>query len=312
MSSKVRKRKPSRSKAMPSRRRCGTMQVHHRLLETDPAFRARQQELEHATARRMVLPTAKAAPVTITVVVHVVHSSPEENISSAQVSSQISVLNRDFSAKNKDKSKVPDVWKGLVSDSGIRFKLATKDPEGKPTSGITRTQTDETAFGPEDAVKFSARGGVDAWPSDRYLNIWVCSLGDGLLGYAQFPGGPKATDGVVILNRAFGTRGTATTPFNLGRSATHEVGHWLNLRHIWGDTEDCSGSDFVSDTPNAEGPNFGKPTFPKISCTNGPNGDMFVNYMDYVDDGSMFMFTSQQVVRMKATLEGPRSTLGKA
>jgi hypothetical protein len=130
-----------------------------------------------------------------------------------------------------------------------------------------------------------------------------------LLGYAQFPGGPPGTDGVVILNAAFGTTGTATAPYNLGRSATHEVGHWLNLRHIWGDTEDCSGTDFVDDTPNAQHPNYGKPTFPHISCTNGPNGDMFMNYMDYVDDAAMFMFTAGQVVRMQATLAGPRAPL---
>ena len=151
-------------------------------------------------------------------------------------------------------------------------------------------------------------GGSIAWPSDAYLNIWVCTLGAGLLGYAQFPGGRKATDGVVILNTAFGTEGTAAAPFNLGRTLTHEVGHWLNLRHIWGDTLDCSGGDRVADTPNCEGPNTGKPAFPKLSCTNGPNGDMFMNYMDYVDDDAMFMFTAGQVARMSACLAGPRKS----
>jgi pregnancy-associated plasma protein-A len=159
-------------------------------------------------------------------------------------------------------------------------------------------------------VKFKSQGGVDAWPSDAYLNLWVCSLGGGLLGYAQFPGGPAATDGVVILNKAFGTTGTATAPFDLGRTAVHEVGHWLNLRHIWGDTEDCSGTDFVADTPNAQHPNFGKPSFPHISCSNGPSGDMFMNYMDYVDDDSMVMFTAGQVARMRTALDGPRGAIG--
>ncbi len=114
---------------------------------------------------------------------------------------------------------------------------------------------------------------------------------------------------MVINYKAFGTSGTAVATFNLGRTATHEIGHWLNLRHIWGDTEDCSGTDFVNDTPNAVGPNFGKPQFPHISCSNGPNGDMFMNYMDYVDDDSMFMFTTQQVARMRATLDGPRRSM---
>ncbi len=113
----------------------------------------------------------------------------------------------------------------------------------------------------------------------------------------------------VILNTAFGTAGSAGAPFNLGRTATHEIGHFLNLRHIWGDTPDCSGGDFVDDTPNAETPNYGKPAFPRVSCSNGPNGDMFMNYMDYTDDDSMYMFTPGQVARMHTTLDGPRKSL---
>ena len=116
---------------------------------------------------------------------------------------------------------------------------------------------------------------------------------------------------MVILHSAFGTTGTAAAPFDLGRTATHEIGHWLNLRHIWGDDgTGCSGDDFVADTPNAGGPNFGAPTFPHVSCNNGPNGDLFMNYMDYVDDVAMFMFTAGQVDRMQAALDGPRSSIG--
>ena len=295
----------------PSRRQCGAMSVHYRLLETEPSFRQRQTDIEQMTARRM-MPGAALRPgiTTIPVVVHVVYNTRAENISTAQINSQIAALKKDFRATNSDKSKVPNVWKGLVADTRIQFALATTDPTGQSTSGIVRTKTTRTSFGTGDTVKSSASGGADPWPSDRYLNIWVCTLGGGLLGYAQFPGGPPATDGVVVLNTAFGTRGSATAPFNLGRTLTHEIGHWLNLRHIWGDTEDCSGSDFVADTPNAEGPNYGKPAFPQISCSNGPNGDMFMNYMDYVDDAAMFMFTPQQVARMQATLDGPREQIG--
>jgi len=296
----------------PSRRQCGAMSVHYRLLETDPNFRQRQVDLEHLTARRM-MPGEALRPgiTTIPVVVHVVYNPRAENISATQIKSQITVLNKDFRATNPDKSKTPDVWKGLVADARIQFALATKDPTGKTTTGIIRTKTTRTSFGTGDTVKSAATGGADPWPSNKYLNIWICTLGGGLLGYAQFPGGPPATDGVVILNTAFGTRGTAAAPFNLGRSATHEIGHWLNLRHIWGDTEDCSGSDLVADTPNAEGPNFGKPIFPKVSCNNGPNGDMFMNYMDYVDDDTMVMFSPQQVARMHAALDGPREAIGR-
>jgi hypothetical protein len=288
------------------------MQVHLWLLESDPNFRKRQGALEHATARRMV-PGFRAARVgitTIPVVVHVVYKTSAENVSDAQIKSQIDVLNRDYRATNKDKSKTPPVWKGLVADARIQFKLATKAPNGAATTGITRTHTAKSGFADDDAVKFTAKGGHDAWNTSKYLNIWVCTLSDGLLGYAQFPGGPKKTDGVVILNTAFGTKGSAHAPFKLGRTTTHEVGHWLNLRHIWGDTEDCSGGDLVSDTPNAETANFGKPKFPHVSCHNGPNGDMFMNYMDYVDDDSMFMFTTQQIVRIHAALDGERSQLG--
>lgn len=309
------KRKTGRSRkepATPLRRQCGTMQCHHRLLEMHPEFRHRQIELEHATARRMMArEVLRVGITTIPVVVHVVYNTPSEKISAAQLKSQIAVLNRDFRARNKDKTKVPAVWRGLVADGRIKFALARKDPAGRPTPGITRTKTSRTSFDADDSVKSTATGGADPWPSGKYLNIWVCTLAGGLLGYAQFPGGPAETDGVVILNTGFGTKGSATAPFNLGRTATHEVGHWLNLRHIWGDDFRCEGSDFVEDTPNQEGPNYGKPTFPHISCNNGPNGDMFMNYMDYVDDDAMFMFTAQQAARMHAALDGPRKSISK-
>ena len=296
---------------VPLVRKCGTMQVHYRLLEQDPNHRQLLGDLEHETSKRMVAgPAARVGVTTIPVVVHVVFSNAQQNISISQINSQITALNRDYRAKNTDKSKTPAVWRGLITDTNVQFALAKKDPSGKKTNGVTRTQTQVAVFSDDDAVKSAAHGGADAWPADRYLNLWVCALGGGLLGYAQFPGGQPATDGVVINYRAFGTKGTAQAPFNKGRTAVHEVGHWLNLHHIWGDTADCSGSDFVADTPNAQHPNFGKPNFPHISCNNGPNGDMFVNYMDYVDDDTMVMFTAQQVVRMSATLDGPRSSLG--
>jgi len=137
------------------------------------------------------------------------------------------------------------------------------------------------------------------------------NLAEGLLGYAQFPGGPPESDGVVIRHSAFGTVGSAAEPFNLGRTCTHEVGHYLNLFHIWGDSDDCSGSDEVSDTPSAQAPNYGKPEFPHVSCNNAPNGDMYTNYMDYSDDAAMFMFTPGQVTRMNATLAAERVALAK-
>ena len=297
----------------PKRRICGAGEAHQRLCEMYPEFRVRRGEIQLQTEqmirRGLAFRRVKNSVLKIPVVVHVVYKAPEENIAVAQIKSQIKALNLDYRAKNKDKNQVPGVWTGLVSDTKIEFFLAIKSPQGKPTNGITRTQTTKSSFTTDDAVKSSATGGADGWPSNKYLNLWVCTLGGGLLGYAQFPGGPPSTDGVVILNTAFGTIGTATAPFNLGRTATHEVGHWLNLNHIWGDTSDCSGTDHVGDTPGAQLPNYGKPMFPHVSCTNGPNGDMFMNYMDYVDDNAMFMFTAGQVARMQAALAGPRSSI---
>lgn len=298
---------------VPVRRRCGAMQVYHRLLETSPNYRANQHALEHATVHRQASGVMRrtAGPVVIPVVVHVVFHDEAGHVSPARVRSQIDVLNEDFSAKNADRKKVPDAWKGIIEDAGIQFELATKDPRGGKTNGILSVKTSTAGFSDaDDGVKFEKTGGSDAWPTDKYLNIWACSLGGGLLGYAQFPGGPPKTDGVVILNNAFGRKKGAISPYDLGRSCTHEVGHWLNLRHIWGDTPDCSGSDSVNDTPNAAGPNYGKPKYPSISCANGPNGDMFMNFMDYVDDDSMHMFTPQQIVRMHAALDGARQSIG--
>lgn len=296
----------------PARRTCAQMVVHELLVETQPEYRERRLEVEAHTRRSIESGEAMRVAdtlVTIPVVVHVVHATPAENISDAQVHSQIDALNRDYRAANADKGNVPADWSGLVTDTKIQFALATRDPGGASTTGITRTETTATSFSPDDGVKSAATSGVDPWPTDRYLNLWVCNLGEGLLGYAQFPGGPAARDGVVILYTAFGTEGTATAPYNMGRTATHEVGHFFNLRHIWGDRNDCTGDDFVADTPPAQQANFGKPTFPHITCSNGPDGDMFMNYMDYVDDDAMVMFSTGQVARMNATLAGPRRTL---
>jgi hypothetical protein len=221
------------------------------------------------------------------------------------------VLNKDFRAKNTDLNKVPEVWANLVADSFVEFELAKTDPNQLETVGITRTQTEVLAHGTDNGVKDTDSGGKTPWPTERYLNIWVCNLGESILGYAQFPGGPPETDGVVVDYRAFGTEGTARPPFNAGRTATHEIGHYFNLSHIFGDgrTNSCDDSDYVEDTPNQLGPNYQSPTFPAISCNNGPHGDMFMNYMDYVDDEAMFMFTDGQAARMNATLSGPRSSL---
>ena len=304
---------PESTAGTPSRRTCATVQNHFRLLDRYPQFRFNQAALEGFTraARDAGGRTLRTGPVTVPVVVHVVYRTNEENISDAQIQSQIDVLNQDFMATNTDISEVPDPFEDLIGNPQIRFELAKEDPSGRPTNGITRTQTDQRSFGVDDAVKASATKGIDPWDTKRYLNMWVCTLGSSLLGYAQFPGGPPETDGVVILNTAFGTQGTAAAPFDKGRTVTHEIGHYLNLSHIWGESRipNCVDTDFVDDTPNQFGPNTGKPSFPRRSCSNSLHGDMFMNYMDYVDDDAMFMFTQGQVVRMRATLDQERAEL---
>jgi hypothetical protein len=288
------------------------MELHRHLATVDDVYRTNKRALESMTLSKARV-AARTSVLRIPVVVHVLYRTDEENLSVGQIQSQIDVLNRDFRMRNTDIGKVPAPFKPLAADAMIEFALAVRDPQGDATTGITRTRTTVASFSgqPQDLdLEVKLQSGARAWPADDYLNLWVCTLGGGLLGYAQFPGGPAATDGVVIGNAYFGTEGIVSPPFNLGRTATHEVGHWLNLLHIWGDDGGgCNRSDNVGDTPNQADSNPGKPTFPLISCSNAPHGDMFMNYMDYVDDDSMFLFTKGQVARMDATLRAARSKL---
>ena len=155
-------------------------------------------------------------------------------------------------------------------------------------------------------MKYASNGGSDAVTPNAALNIWVCNIGGGILGYAQFPGGNSNTDGVVVSPQYFGTTGFVSSPFDGGRTATHEVGHWLNLRHIWGDGR-CRQDDFVADTPSSDAPNYGCPSYPTVNCR---SNDMTMNYMDYVNDDCMYMFSQGQKERMRALFAsgGPRAT----
>ncbi len=255
--------------------------------------------------------TRRTGILTIPVIVHVIYNNSQENISDAQIQSQIDVLTEDFRKINSDASLVPAEFASIASDIQIEFVL----------SQITRKQSSQTSWGTNDAMKSAAHGGVDVINPDEYLNMWVCNIGGGILGYAQFPGGAAATDGVVISPQYFGSIDKEpvgenfhlSAPFDKGRTVTHEVGHYLNLRHIWGDGN-CSVDDFVSDTPTAGSANYGCPTYPSKSCNNngGFTSDMFMNYMDYVDDACMFMFSAGQKARMDALFEpgGARESLG--
>ena len=295
----------AQAQVVPAGRQCATMEVLAAQLAADPSYAARLQAIDEQAsayaarkAAGLEQRTSSAIIVTIPVVVHVLYNTSAQNLSDAQVQSQIDVLNADYHKLNADRSKVPAAFAGLIADAGVQFVLAKRDPSGNATTGIVHKSTTATSFDDTDKMKHSSTGGDDAWPAAAYLNLWSCNLGGGLLGYAQFPGGPAATDGVAILYSALGSGGSAQAPYNLGRTATHEVGHWLNLRHIWGDAN-C-GNDQVSDTPTQQTSNYGCPAFPHTTCSNGASGDMFMNYMDYVDDGCMQMFSSGQGDRMDA------------
>ncbi len=287
-------------------RNCSTVENHQEILEQNPKMQEAREQIEDFTEKFVrnfeQNEMRNSNVITIPVVVHVVYKASAENISDAQINSQMEVLNKDFRRLNEDASNTPSAFQAVAADTKIEFCLASVDPNGQSTTGITRTQTNQSSFN-DDAVKNSNQGGIDAWDTKKYLNIWVCNLPD-YLGYAQFPGGPTATDGVVVTYTAFGTIGTANAPFNLGRTATHEVGHWLNLSHIWGDGA-CGQDDLVADTPESDAANYGCAT----SHTSCGSVDMVQNYMDYSDDACMNLFTNGQKIRMLAALNGPRAAL---
>jgi hypothetical protein len=254
-------------------------------------------------------PTAPANIINIPVVVHIVYNSPDQNISDAQVLSQINVLNKDYSRQNADTNNTPVVFRRVAANCGFQFALARVDSLGYATSGIIRRHTNIMAFSISDEIKFSNQGGDDGWDPNNYLNIWVGNLTGGILGYSSLLGGAADRDGVVVLYTAFGTQGTAKAPFNGGRTATHEIGHWLNLIHTWGDA--ACGDDHVNDTPPQETADRGCPDGTTISCNNGPNGDMYMNFMDFTNDDCMNLFTQGQRDRMQALFApgGPRYNL---
>jgi len=300
------------------KRICGTTQVQKQVLLQHPEMKLKFEKIRQA-AQSLQATRAKARltqPVTqIPVVFHVVYRTSDENISDEQIQSQLEVLNQDYRHRNADSAQTLPAFKSLAADTGIQFCFATTDPSGNPTNGITRTQTTETSFGLEDAVKFKAQGGQDAWDTQKYLNIWVCNLNEGLLGLAQWPGSAAAIDGVVLYYKAIGKYPANPNQdflYNQGRSATHEVGHWLGLEHIWGPGDNgCEDSDGIADTPNQDDATGGCPDgITRTSCTNtAQGGDMYQNYMDYTDDACMNLFTIGQASYMNAIISSARPGL---
>ncbi|MCC6702965.1 MAG: T9SS type A sorting domain-containing protein [Fluviicola sp.] len=308
-----------------SQEKCAAHTKHNERLANDPAYaeamhvaqgkaKAWQQTHQNGTEK---------VTLTIPVVVHVLYKNAAQNVSLAQIQSQIDVLNTDYRALNQ--IDLPAYFDSLKADIDVEFCLASVDPDGNPTDGITRTSTTGgTLFGYfspfNDDMKYDSLGGKNCWPTDKYLNLWVGELFPGLLGYAQFPGDPKVNaDGVVITTTAFGTTGNVDPISAGGRTATHEIGHWMGLYHIWGDEDACTGSDTIADTPNmAAASNQGCDSLAN-TCSNedafwgsfDPT-DMVFNYMDYSSDTCMGMFTKGQKMRMHGFLNTDPRRMGLA
>ncbi|AMR27000.1 hypothetical protein A0257_07690 [Hymenobacter psoromatis] len=300
-------------------RTCGTQQAdawqQAQLQQRLPGYRASKPTTR---ALRAQLRTTAATTYTLPVVVHIVFDGEAVgtglNISQAQVQSQLDVLNEDYRNRNANGASVPAPFQPLRADAQFQFVLAQRDPAGRPLAepGIDRIDRNAQGFAAPPYAQAYIDGTIKPatdWNPDQYVNIWVTNLSNNILGYAQFPdntaglaglsalGGAANTDGVVILYSAFGRVGTLTTPYDQGRTLTHELGHFLGLRHTWGDS-DC-GDDYCADTPTQQGPDYGCPTFPHVTCSNGPNGDLFQDYLDYSNDACMALFSQDQKGRMQ-------------
>ena len=287
------------------KRMCASMDVLQAQLRADPSLRSRMAAIESHTRQAIASGRLNAqGKIEIPVVVNVLYRTAKENISDAQIQSQIDVLNEDYHALNADVTNTPSLFSDRVANFDIQFVLVATN----------RKSTTKTSWSLNDGMKKSSQGGINPTNPTEYLNIWVVNkmtyAGSTILGYAQFPGGSSATDGVVIGYNFFGRTGTVSAPYNKGRTATHEVGHWMNLYHIWGD-EAC-GDDLVSDTPQHDDANYGCPAYPHLSTCTGTPVEMTMNYMDYTDDACMYMFTNGQKQRAKAIFVsgGPRASFG--
>lgn len=292
--------------------KCYSMKVLNKQLKENPSLENRMYNIEKHTRQAIAskkpdgtgggkpgggggdTPTPYDGSITIPVVINILED-PNHPVTQAHIDSQIDILNEDYNNNNSNTANVPTEFADLVVDADISFVLAD----------VVRKPSTKSTWGTNDAMKSSSQGGIDATDPSTHLNIWVCEIGGGILGYAQFPGGSLATDGVVIGSDYFGEN-EAGGEYGHGRTATHEVGHWLNLRHIWGDGR-CRQDDFVDDTPSSDRANYGCPTYPTYHCK---SNDMTMNYMDYTNDNCMYMFTPGQNDRMRAlfTTGGARET----
>ncbi len=272
-------------------RNCASQDILEFEMKKNPELISKIEKIEEFTKGALVSDIFEIAQIQIEVpvVVNVLYRTSEENISLSQIQSQINVLNQDFNGGNAEFNQVPGIFAGVKANVGITFVL----------DRVIRKQTTRTSWAVlNEEMKKTAFGGIAPTSPTNKLNLWVCTLSGGILGYAKSPGTALELDGVVIDSRYLGTNGRATAPFHKGRTATHEIGHWLNVRHIWGDS--TCGNDLVADTPSHNAANYGSPIFPHYSTCPGTPIEMTMNFMDYTNDVSMYMFTNGQKDRMRA------------
>jgi hypothetical protein len=285
-------------------RECATNEVLQADLLRDPSLGKKMNDIELFTEdaiRTNKIGRLVNGQIVIPVVVHVIYRTAAENISDAQVASQIDILNEDFTNTNADRNIVPTEFQDEQTSVGVKFVL----------DRIIRKYSSKKSWPYNHSMKSSKTGGSDPVDPSQYLNVWLVNKiayqGSYLFGFATFPGGDPAVDGVVIGSNFWGRVGNVQPPYDRGRTGTHEIGHWMNLRHIWGDA--TCGDDLVSDTPVHDGPNWYCPAYPHVTTCSGGHNEMTFNYMDYTDDPCMVMFTNGQKQRMLAVFAagGPRA-----
>ena len=291
--------------------RCGEAQYENYLRSQDPNFdlkRAEVMKTVQESTKKIIDGKKSGNPqpmtqYTLPIVYHVVWNTAAQNVSDAQVNAMHAQLNMDWARTNTDAGNTPAPWQSIASAMDIQFCLATKDPSGNATTGIVHKQTSTTSFSTNDNMKYTAQGGDDAWDVNKYLNIWICNLGGGLLGFANFP--PVASNYGTVIH--YITVGSLTMPnaaggaFGYGRTLSHEIGHNFTFNHIWDGGCPAMG-DGIADTPGQSGPTSGCPTFPALDgCQTASPGFMYCNYMDYTDDLCYNMFTAGQKAVAQST-----------
>ncbi|HEY6505310.1 MAG TPA: M43 family zinc metalloprotease [Chitinophagaceae bacterium] len=298
---------------LSAQRACSTVDYLQNEIAKDPSIATQSANIEKFIQRQIAnTQTANSVArlqhnvIKIPVVVHILYHQPGENISDQRVYSAIDILNKCFRRNNADSINTPVAFKPVAADCEIEFQLAISDPGKKSTNGIIHKYTPVAEWQADDKMKFSSEMGDDAWDPQSYLNIWVCNVRR-VAGYSSVPGSVATKDGVVVDYAVFGTNGASG--YEMGKTVVHEAGHWLGLKHVWGDA--LCGDDLVHDTPNQGNFTLGCPTGIRISCGNGPTGDMYMNYMDYTNDQCINLFTEGQKTRMRTLFApgGPRNAI---